>query len=202
MNNLTQILIRGLTFLAITLVSAGCASTAQTVSRSNIGASFDIHYGTVERVEQAQVESRAPQGAIMGGMIGGVTSNHHHRGEHALEGAVAGALLAALLDGNRNAFKYTVELSDGGITKIISETAAIAEGDCVSVELGKTANIRRVSSVHCEYARSPVYGTSREVEHKMQQDAGECHEAKQMALQATTAEATDIALKKVRVFCE
>lgn len=134
----------------------------------------------------------------MGGMIGGVTSNHHHRDEHALEGAAAGALL----DGNRNAYKYTVELSDGGLTKVISETAAIAEGDCVAVELGKSANIRRVSSVHCEYAQRPVYGPAPVVNQKMQQDAGECHEAKQLALQATTEKATDIALKKVRVFCE
>ena len=33
-------------------------------------------------------------------------------------------------------------------------------------------------------------------------EAAECHTAKAQALQATTEEATDIALKKVRVFCE
>jgi len=162
--------------------------------------SFDIHYGVVERVDREQVSSNAPTGAIMGGIVGGATSNHHHRGEHALEGALAGAILAAVLQGNRSAYKYTVDLVDGGITEVIIESAGIAQGDCVSVELGSTANIRRVSSVYCENAN---HNTSYPSVHQMRQDgAQECHDAKQAALRASTEESTDIALKKVRAFCE
>ena len=60
---------------------------------------------------------------------------------------------------------------------------------------------RRVWNVYCEHQGhealdDPIVHANR------QEEAAECHAAKQMALQATTEEATDIALKKVRAFCE
>ena len=176
-------------------------ASAQSIQRSQLGSAFEIHYGTVERVERVKIQSKAGQGAVMGGLIGGATSGHHHRGKHALEGALAGALLTALVEGNRKAYQYTVELMDGGLTKVVIEHGGIEPGDCVTIELGRTANIRRTSSVHCEYhdheaLADPIVHAKRQVE------AAECHAAKNMALQATTLEATDIALKKVRVFCE
>ena len=201
MTNICKTIFKGVSFICATLALSACASSP-TVPLNQMNSSFNIHYGVVERVERTQVASNAPQGAVMGGIIGGVTSNHHNRGEHALEGAVAGALLAAVLQGDRTAYKYTVDFMDGGITKVITETPAIAEGDCVTVELGSTANIRRVSSVHCENANHTLLAADAKIHEKRQEDAQECHEAKQMALQATTEEATDIALKKVRVFCE
>ncbi|MGI9201768.1 MAG: hypothetical protein ACR2QL_11955 [Woeseiaceae bacterium] len=174
---------------------------AQQVSRNQLGSSFEINYGTVTTVEKVKIESQAASGAVTGGLIGGVTSGHHHRGKHALTGAAAGALLTALLEGDRKAFQYTVELNSGSMTKIITETPGIAEGDCVTVELGQTANIRRVSSVHCEHTAHEALAEPI-VHAKRQSEAAECHAAKEMALQAQTEEATDIALKKVRVFCE
>ena len=87
------------------------------------------------------------------------------------------------------------------MTKIITETKGIQEGDCVSVELGRTANIRRVSTVYCEHPGHEALADPI-VHANSQEEAAECHAAKQMALQATTEETTDIALKKVRVFCE
>ena len=200
MINIFRTILKGVSFIGASLALSACA-TSPTVPQSQMNSSFNIHYGVVERVERTQVASNAPQGAVMGGILGGVTSNHHNRGEHALEGAVAGALLAAILQGDRTAYKYTVDFMDGGITKVITEAPGIAEGDCVTVELGSTANIRRVSAVHCENVNHQAFADPR-INEKRQQDAGECHEAKQIALQATTEEATDIALKKVRVFCE
>ena len=47
-----------------------------------------------------------------------------------------------------------------------------------------------------------VITTASALPNGIQEGAAECHAAKEMALQATTEEATDIALKKVRVFCE
>ena len=185
--------------LLLALVSG--SALAQQVSRSQLGSSFDIRYGTVDTVERIKVQSQAAKGAVTGGLIGGATSGHSHRGKHALEGAAAGALLTALLEGNRQAYQYTVSLSDGGITKIITETGGIVEGDCVTVEIGQTANIRRVSSVHCEHQDHEALNEPI-VHAKRHSEAAECHAAKEMALQATTDEATDIALKKVRVFCE
>jgi len=188
------------------MICAACifvtsTAVAQQVSRSQLGSSFEIRYGTVETVDRVKVQSQAAKGAVTGGLIGGATSGHHHRGKHAVEGAVAGALLTALLEGNRKAYQYTVDFDDGSVTKVIIETGGIVEGDCVAVELGQTANIRRTSSVHCENRgheglADPI------VNAKQQTEAATCHAAKEMALQATTEEAVDIALKKVRVFCE
>ena len=186
--------------LTISILVIGSA-VAQTVSRAQLGSSFDIRSGTVASVERVKVKSQAAQGAITGGLIGGATSGHRHRGKHALQGALAGAFLTALLEGNRKAYQYIVDFPDGGITKVVTESGGIVVGDCVTVELGRTANIRRVSSVYCEH-RSHEAMTHPIVQAHIQEEAAECHAAKNMALQATTAEATDIALKKVRVFCE
>jgi len=188
-------------FIGLTFIFAATSGTAQTISRSQIGAAYQISYGTVERVERVKIKSGATKGAVMGGLIGGATSGHHHRGKHALEGALAGAFLSALLEGNRKAYQYTVDFDNGSVTKVITENGGIQRGDCVAVELGQTANIRRTSSVHCEHREhesmfEPI------VHAKRQTEAAECHVAKEMALQATTEVATDIALKKVRVFCE
>ena len=186
-------------FLAFVLLAG--SSSAQNISRNQLNSSFDIRYGYVELVERVKIKSDAAKGAVMGGIIGGATSGHSHRGKHAVEGAVAGALLTALLQGSRKAYQYTVDFDDGSITKVVTETGDIREADCVAVELGQTANIRRVSAVHCEHKAHEALADPI-VYSKRQQDAAECHAAKEMALQATTEEATDIAIKKVRVFCE
>ena len=196
----SRLLTAASTAAILTMSVLGCAN-AQTISRNQLGSSFQIKYGQVERIERVKIQSQAPQGAVMGGIVGGATSGHRHRGKHAVEGAVAGALLSAILDGNRRAYQYTVDLDDGSVTKVVTETGGMVEGDCVSVELGRTANIRRVSDVYCEHRDhealdDPIVHANR------QEEATECHAAKQMALQATTEEATDIALKKVRAFCE
>jgi hypothetical protein len=50
------------------------------------------------------------------------------------------------------AYTYTIGLVGGGTTKTITETGDIRVGDCVSLEQGATANVRRVSSAFCEPA--------------------------------------------------
>lgn len=186
-------------FILTVLFSSSVYS--QNINRSQLGSSFEIRYGIVQNVERVHVKSQAPQGAIMGGIVGGATSGHDHRGKHAVEGAVAGALLTSLFEGNKKAYAYTVGLDDGGTTKVIIESGGIQSGDCVAIETGQTANIRRVSSAYCEHKGHDVF-TDPFVHASSQSEAAECHAAKQMALEATTSEATDIALKKVRVFCE
>jgi len=186
--------------LFVSLFATGLAC-AQNIDRSQLGSSFEIHYGTVESIDRVKIDSAAPKGAVMGGIVGGATSGHHHRTQHAVTGAIAGALLTAILEGNRKAYQYTVQLDDGGLTKVITEQAGIVEGDCVTVELGQTANIRRVPTVHCEHQEHEAMSAPI-VYAKRQSEAAECHAAKEMALQAMTEEATDIALKKVRVFCD
>ncbi len=185
----------------LTITMLFSVANAQSIDRSQLNSSFEIKYGVVVGKEKVEIKSQAGQGAVMGGIVGGATSGHHHRGKHAVEGAVAGALLTAILEGGKKANQYTVKFNDNGMTKIITETKGIQEDDCVSVELGQTANIRRVSTVYCEHPNHEALADPI-VHANNQEGAAECHAAKQMALQATTEEATDIALKKVRVFCE
>ena len=125
--------------IVTTLILVTGSAAAQTIQRSQLGSSFEIRYGTVTAVDRVKVQSQAAQGAVTGGIIGGVTSGHHHRSQHALEGAVAGALLTALLEGNRRAYEYMVKFDDGRMIKVVIESGGIVQGDCVSVELGRTA---------------------------------------------------------------
>jgi len=183
------------------LILIASSTSAQNIPRNQLGSAFEIRYGTVETIDRVKVQSQAGKGAVMGGLVGGATSGHHHRGKHAVEGALAGALLTAILEGNRKAYQYTVDFDDGSVTKVITESGGIVEGDCVVVELGQTANIKRTSAVHCEHRGHEALADPIVYAHS-QSEAAECHAAKEMALQATTEEATDIAIKKVRVFCE
>lgn len=185
---------------ALSLVLAG-TSSAQSISRSQLGSSFEIRYGSVETVKRVKIKSQAAQGAVMGGLIGGATSGKNRRGKHAVEGAIAGALLVALLEGNKKAYQYTVELDDGRVTKITTEAGGIEEGDCVALELGRTANIRRTSAVNCDFGGHPALDEPI-VRVKRQTDAAECQTAKDLAMKATTQEKLEIAVKKVRIFCE
>lgn len=154
-------------------------------------------------MSRTKVNSKVGKGVVLGGLFGAVTGggHHHHRGKHALAGAVAGGVLAAMLQGNRRAYAYLIETTDGRETKVITEQAGIRVGDCVALEQGKMTNVRRVSSVHCEHYQHPVM---REpiVHAKVTEDAAECHAAKDMALKATTDDEINIAVKKVKIFCD
>ena len=69
-----------------------------------------------------------------------------------------------------------------------------ALGDCVSIEQGQHANIRRVSSVMCSTpASDPAY---QPMNNAAVQESAQCLEAKRELMRATTMEQTDVAYKK------
>lgn len=171
------------------------------IDRASMNSTIQINYGIVERIDRVKMDSNVGKGIVAGGMLGAATSGKHDRGKHAAEGAAAVALLAALAEGNRKAYSYQVRLNTGAQVKLVTESGGIAEGDCVSIEDGKTANIRRVSSVYCEEPQHEVFYHP-QVQAAAMHDAAQCHTAKEMALRATTEKDIDIALKKVRIFCE
>lgn len=178
-----------------------CGLSASVLASSgNVNSVIQINYGVVQNIQQTKLDSNVGKGAITGGLIGAGTSGHHNRAEHAAEGAAALALLTAIAEGKRKAYAYEVKLNSGSIIKLVTESGDIAEGDCVSVEQGQSANIRRVSSVYCE---EPDHEALKhpQVQAAAQSDAAECHTAKEIALAAKTESEVDIALKKVRVFC-
>ena len=166
------------------------------------GSLIQIDYGVVEKVENVKLDSNMGKGVVAGGMIGAGTSGKHDRAKHAAEGAAAMAILTAIAEGKRKAHSYQIKLTSGSVVKIVIESGGIDEGDCVSVEQGKTANVRRVSSVYCEESDQESLHHHPHVHAAAYEDAAECHTAKEIALHAKTEKEVDLALKKVRAFCE
>ena len=185
-------------FLAITLV--GCASTdpATGSTRNEV---ISVQYGRIENIQQVAMAPDYGAGALIGGALG-LLATATHSGASQVAGTVAGAGLGALVakETAGSAEKFTVRLVNNSTIDIVTENQDIQLGDCVSVEQGQQANIRRVSSVMCSTPPSdPAYQT---MNASAVQESAECLVAKQELLQATTAEQTDISYKKMRAFCE
>jgi len=184
-------------FILIGVGLTACSN--QGVSRSDMNQSISVRYGMVVNVEQVELKSEAVKGAVVGGLFGAVIG--HDALASAAIGAAAGGLLTRAAEGSNKANAYTVDMTDGAETKVVTESDNIRMGDCVAIEQGSSANIRLASSVHCEHAGHPALDHPA-VAAKEQQEAGACHDAKQLALDAITDEEIDLAVKKVRALCE
>ncbi len=171
----------GLTMLGISISSQ--AATAVT-----------INYGVVDSVGSTTKDAQHAGGAVAGGLIGGLIGPRRHRGLR----VVAGAGIGAAIQGSATSGvlqQYSVKLVSGGQTIISTEQTDMRIGDCVAVEQGEHANIRRVSSYHCES------NNTKPPEHH--QSAGDnCQQAKDELNKADTDQAITNAAKKVRVLCE
>ena len=88
-----------------------------------------------------------------------------------------------------------MKLMAGDSISITTEQGHIDVGDCVTVERGESANIRRVSQVHCQEK-----DTEPTAEHVV--EAEECEAAKAAMLDAETTEALEAAVDKARILCE
>lgn len=174
-------------------------SVAQT-DRNQMYSTIEIQYGVVDNVSRVKLKSNAGGNMLVGGMLGAATSGHKDRNKHALEGAAAAGLLTAIVEGSKKAYAYEVQENNGRRIKVITEHGGIAKGDCVSVENGKTTNIKRVSSVYCEDHEHEALEHPH-VKAKAVTEASECQMAKQIALDAKTDKELDMAMKKVRIFC-
>jgi len=155
--------------------------------------SVTINYGTVEDVQTISKDAKHAGGAVAGGVIGAMIGPRRHRGIRVLAGAGIGAAVqGSATSGTQQ--QYTVKLVSGGTTIITTEQQEIRIGDCVSIEQGSYANIRRVSSVHCE--------TKTKVPQHHESMATDCVKAKHELTNAATDEAVSMAAKKVRILCE
>lgn len=184
--------------LALTLV--GCAST-DPVTGSTRNEVISVQYGRIENIQQVAMAPNYGAGALIGGALG-LLATATHSGASQVAGAAAGAGLGALVarETAGSAEKFTVRLVNNSTIDIVTENQDIQLGDCVSIEQGQHANIRRVSSVMCSTPSSdPAYNT---MNTSAVQESAECHTAKQELLKATTTEQTDISYKKMRAFCE
>ena len=166
--------------------------------------STTVDYGVVTKVNQIELgESGSTLGTAAGSLLGGAwgyaigkgsTSGKKRRG--ILGGAAVGGLIGnAATRGSNKGYEYTVELISGDSVNIATEQGQIDVGDCVTVERGESANIRRVSEVHCQ-----ANDTQPTAEHVA--EATECEGAKAAMLEAETTEALEAAVEKARLLCE
>jgi len=153
-----------------------------------------IDYGVVDSVGTTTKDSKHAGGALAGGLIGGLIGPRRHRGLRIVAGAgIGSAVQGSATSGTLQ--EYSVNLNSGSQVIISTEQQDIRSGDCVSIEQGDHANIRRVSSYHCETKNKTT------VQHH-QEAADNCQLAKNELTKADTDQAITNAAKKVRVLCE
>ena len=185
---------------ALTITLAGCVST-DPMTGSSRNQLISVAYGTVENVQQVEMAPNYAAGSLIGGALGLLAASSGSTGTQ-VAGAAAGAGLGALVSKETagSAQKYTVRLVAGNTVDIVTDSQGIRVGDCVTVEQGQHANIRRVSPVHCSTSpSSPAYEPMNKA---AVQESSECHEVKQELLNAKTENETKVAYSKMRAFCE
>ena len=166
------------------------AGNAQTATMA-----VTINYGTVASVRTVEQQGSHAGGVLAGGLLGAALAGPRHRILKIGASAAAGAAIQGAVTSG-TAQLYTVRLVGGGEASVTTEQLDIREGDCVSVEQGDHANIRRASSYHCERSTQsvpPVHHVSA---------ANDCQAAKDELTKAQTDDAVELAVKKVRVLCE
>ena len=197
--NLNSIFTRRLVLLGIgvgALLLAGCASSSGSSAR---GHELRIRYAEVVDIERVKMPSAAPAGAVVGGFTGLVLSrNKSTRSQVAsgVGGAALGALATRALEGDRLGYSYQLRFADSSLSQFITEKGYLQRGDCVSVERGEYANIRRVAKSLCES------GPSTKITQSHMRDAQQCHAAKDQLLAASTDEEIEAASRKVRIICQ
>jgi outer membrane lipoprotein SlyB len=183
-------LVRG--FVACALL---CGSGLSTNLFASSTQAVTINYGIVTSVGTVQKDSKHAGGALAGGMIGALVGPRRHRGLRMVAGAAAGAAIqGAATSGTLQ--QYTVDLVGGGLAVVSTEQADIRLDDCVSVEQGQYANIRRVGAIHCDgsdFGSPPDHHVS---------VANYCDVAKAELTNAETDDQIEFAMRKVRLLCE
>lgn len=182
--------------MALSGLVAGCASSG---SPSAKGYELRVRYAEVTEIERVKLPSNAPAGAVVGGFTGLIlsrNSSRHKQVASAVGGAALGGLATAALEGDRLGYSYRLRFINGETSNFITEKGYLQEGDCVSVERGQYANIRRVAAVLCA-GDQPVAADQEHV-----REAQQCHEAKEQLLAASTKDEIDAAARKVSIICE
>ena len=178
------------------LLSLGICSLLVVSSVLTAQTAVVLKYGTITSVQAVKKDSKHAGGALAGGMVGALAAGPRHHALKVAASAAAGAAIQGALTGGTIPM-YTVFLTDGTTVEITSEQQDMRPGDCVVVELGDHANIRRTGSIHCESQHRP-----RKPPAQHQAAADECQAAKDELVKADTDNEVDLAVKKVRTLCE
>ena len=193
-----------LSTVLLAAVITGCAgSYGGTGSRENTVIS--VQYGTVQSIEAAPMDANVGTGAAVGGALGLAAASTRSTGTQvgvAAAGALIGALVQKQRAANSHAEQYNVRLNAGNTVAIVTEHHDMQVGDCVSVEQGRHANIRRVSPVMCDTMANTSHPAFDEMHTANVAEASECEQVKQEVLDATTEEQVNLAYQKMRALCE
>jgi outer membrane lipoprotein SlyB len=170
---------------------------------------IDIQYGVVTDIKTAKSSGTsntgtgAAAGGLLGGLLGATSSKNNSSGDkrrrslfYGAGGAVVGGVIGSATSGKKaTIYEYSVKLLQGNTTTITTEQGRIDRGDCVSIEQGKTANIRKVAQVICDVPEPGIAPGHRE-------EAKECSDAKQELVAAQGGEAIDTAIRKIKILCD
>lgn len=182
--------------ISLLFLLTGCASSGSSSAK---GYEVRVRYAEITAVERVKLPSNAPSGAVVGGFTGlflARNSSGSKRVASGVGGAVLGGLATAALEGDRLGYSYRLRYTNGDLSDFITEKGYLQQGDCVSVERGEYANIRRVASVLCAGNQSTT------AEQRHLREAEQCHRAKEQLLAATTADQIQAATRKVSIICE
>ncbi len=194
--------------LVATIVAGSLVTTAcETPGGARPGTALSVQYGVVQRVEEVRAEANTGGSAALGGLAGlAVAAGTGGSRNQQIAGAAGGALIGGLIANQRAAkqqlMQHTVRLNNGTSVAVITDHHNIVVGDCVAVEQGRHANIRRVSPVMCNDladTRQPAYPDTHRANVR---EAEECEQAKQEVLNARTEDAIRLAHMRMRALCE
>lgn len=186
--------LRHLTWI-VSLVVLGCQTNT-----FRVGQTTSVQFGTVTNVEQVNLQSDVPAGALVGGTLGLIAGGGGRNApRNAMLGAAVGAGATAVAQGSRTGIAYTVRLLNGSTIRIITDQSEIRVGDCVAIErAGETNNIRRE---HPAYCASQNQAAVQAIQPQTQAIAAQCEAAKDELVKATTPEAVELATTKINLLC-
>jgi outer membrane lipoprotein SlyB len=193
--------------IATVVVGSTLMTACETTGSARPGTAMSVQYGIVQSVQEVQADANTGGSAALGGLAGlAVAAGTGGSRTQQMAGAAGGALLGGLIANQRAAnqqlMQHTVRLTNGSSIAVITDHHNIAVGDCVAVEQGRHANIRRVSPVMCNNladTRQPAYPSTHEANVR---EASECEQAKQEVLNARTEEEINLAHMRMRALCE
>lgn len=200
--------VRAPVLVLLVLASSGAGCVVQHRVPPPYGPPISVEHGRVTGAELVQRPSAAPEGAVVGGLLGflfsGGSAPEKLFGTFA--GAAVGSAVAESNAGPRQGWIYTVQFRDGRSLRVMTERPDLRQGDCVAVESARYVNLRRVSEALCEpppAVPDPARGRAQgQIDERVQADASRCEAAKEELTRAKSREETEIAVRRVRVFCD
>ena len=189
-------MLRKMTYAGLLAGSMLLAGNVQATELSTVA------YGTISAVSQQKKDTSGGKtgGAIIGGLLGLASSGGRSTGTKLLRSGVGaaagGAVGGAVASGTEMA--YTVDLVNGGTVRVVTDSGHFQAGDCVSVERGRTNNMRRVSDEFCIHNKE----VPEEYKKEHVQEAHECAQAKQELLAAKDEAGVKTAHMKMNILCQ